>query len=147
MSTDQNTLSKDAQIEGTRTKAKASKEMLAFDNPNPERDYTIRIETHEFTCICPVTGHPDFATLKLEYIPDALCVELKSYKLYLWSYRDEGAYHEAVTNRILNDLVQLLDPRFMRLTAKFNVRGGVYTDVIAEHRKSGWLNNEPVNLP
>ena len=135
------------QISETRTPVVASTEMLAFPNPHSERDYTIRIETSEFTCICPVTGHPDFATLKLEYIPDASCVELKSYKLYLWSYRDQGAYHESVTNQILNDLVKLLDPRFMRLTAKFNVRGGVYTDVIAEHRQAGWSNNSPVHLP
>jgi 7-cyano-7-deazaguanine reductase len=135
------------QIALSRETAQASKMMLSFANPHPERDYTIRIETHEFTCICPVTGHPDFASLKLEYIPDQNCVELKSYKLYLWSYRDQGAYHEAVTNLILNDLVQLLDPRFMRLTAKFNVRGGVYTDVIAEHRHPDWSINEPVNLP
>lgn len=138
---------KNEQITQSRTTVQASKTMLAFPNPHPERDYTIRIETHEFTCICPVTGHPDFASIKLEYIPDATCVELKSYKLYLWSYRDQGAYHEAVTNLILNDLVKLLDPRFMRLTAKFNVRGGVYTDIVAEHRKEAWSISEPVRLP
>ncbi|MBT8141892.1 MAG: NADPH-dependent 7-cyano-7-deazaguanine reductase QueF [Gammaproteobacteria bacterium] len=136
-----------AQIEASRNRTKAASEMLAFENPHPQRDYTIRIETHEFTCICPVTGHPDFASLKLEYIPDQKCVELKSYKLYLWSYREQGAYHEAVTNQILNDLVSLLDPRFMRLSAKFNVRGGVYTDVIAEHRQKGWVTNPAVKLP
>ena len=135
------------QITQSRQALESSKTMLAFPNPHSERDYTIRIETHEFTCICPVTGHPDFASLKLEYIPDQSCVELKSYKLYLWSYRDQGAYHEAVTNLILNDLVELLNPRFMRLTTKFNVRGGVYTDVIAEHRQAGWSISEPVNLP
>ncbi len=135
------------QISASRNKEDSSKVMLAFPNPNPERDYTIRIETHEFTCICPVTGHPDFATIKLEYIADKSCVELKSYKLYLWTYREQGAYHEAVTNTILNDLVDLLDPRFMRLTAKFNVRGGVYTDVIAEHQQKNWLPSQLVNLP
>ena len=135
------------QITTSRNKEDASKVMLAFPNPHPERDYTIRIETHEFTCICPVTGHPDFATIKLEYIADKSCVELKSYKLYLWSYRDLGAYHEAVTNTILNDLVKLLDPRFMRLTAKFNVRGGVYTDVIAEHQQNNWSAPMRVDLP
>jgi 7-cyano-7-deazaguanine reductase len=139
--------SKNDQITQSRSKAAPVKTMLAFPNPHPERDYTVRIETHEFTCMCPVTGHPDFATLKLEYIPDASCVELKSYKLYLWSYRDQGAYHEAVSNLILNDLVKLLDPRFIRLTAKFNVRGGVYTDVIVEHQQSGWVANKPVLLP
>ena len=135
------------QINTSRNKEDASKVMLAFPNPHPERDYTIRIETHEFTCICPVTGHPDFATIKLEYIADKSCVELKSYKLYLWSYRDLGAYHEAVTNTILNDLVKLLDPRYMRLTAKFNVRGGVYTDVIAEHQQKNWSAPVRVDLP
>jgi len=140
-------VSKNDQITQSRSKVGPSKSMLAFPNPHPERDYTVRIETHEFTCMCPVTGHPDFATLKLEYIPDTSCVELKSYKLYLWSYRDQGAYHEAVSNLILNDLVALLNPRFMRLTAKFNVRGGVYTDVIVEHQKPGWKPNSPVQLP
>ena len=90
----------------------------------------------EFTCLCPKTGQPDFATLLLEYVPDAACVELKSLKLYVWSYRNEGAFHEAVTNRILDDLVQLMKPRFIRLTAEFNVRGGIYTTVVAEHRQS-----------
>ena len=111
----------------------ASKELDVFPNPKPARDYTIRIETPEFTCLCPKTGQPDFATLELEYIPNELCVELKSWKLYLWSYRDEGAFHEAVTNRILDDLVDALSPRYARLTAVFNVRGGVYTTVEAEY--------------
>ena len=110
-----------------------SKELEVFPNPKPARDYTIRIETPEFTCLCPKTGQPDFAHLELEYVPDELCVELKSWKLYLWSYRDEGAFHEAVTNRILDDLVAVLSPRFARLTATFNVRGGVYTAVEAEY--------------
>ena len=113
----------------------------------PERDYTIRIDTPEFTCLCPKTGQPDFATLNIEYVPDKLCVELKSYKLYVWSFRDEGAFHEAVTNTILDDLVKATAPRFMRLTAEFNVRGGVYTTVVAEHRQAGWAAPEQVNLP
>jgi 7-cyano-7-deazaguanine reductase len=101
----------------------------------------------EFTCLCPKTGQPDFATLRLEYVPNSLCVELKSLKLYIWSFRDEGAFHEAVTNRILDDLVRLLSPRFMRLTAEFNVRGGIYTTVVAEHRQAGWQANPAVVLP
>ena len=111
-----------------------SKDLDTFPNPKPSRDYTIRIDSPEFTCLCPKTGQPDFATIKLEYIPDACCVELKSWKLYLWSYRDEGAFHEAVTNRILDDLVAAIQPRHARLEAVFNVRGGVYTTVVAEHR-------------
>lgn len=101
----------------------------------------------EFTCLCPKTGQPDFATLHLEYVPDATCVELKSLKLYVWSYRSEGAFHEAVTNRILDDLVAVLKPRFARLAADFNVRGGIYTTVVAEHRKPGWKSAPPVALP
>lgn len=116
----------------------ASTELEVFPNPKSSRDYTIRIETPEFTCLCPKTGQPDFATLLLEYIPDQRCVELKSWKLYLWSYRDQGGFHEDLSNRILDDLVAALDPRFMRLTAEFNVRGGVYTTVVAEHRAEGW---------
>ncbi len=112
-----------------------SKQLETFDNPMPERDYTIRIEIPEFTCLCPKTGQPDFATLDLEYVPDQQCVELKSLKLYVWAYRDEGAFHEKVTNTILDDLVAATSPRFMRLTAKFNVRGGIYTTVVAEHRQ------------
>lgn len=96
------------------------------------------MEIPEFTCLCPVTGQPDFAVLSLEYVPDRLCVELKSLKLYVWSYRNEGAFHEAVANRILDDLVKAVRPRYMRLTAKFNVRGGIYTSVVVEHRKRGW---------
>lgn len=109
-----------------------------FPNPAPERDYLIHMEIPEFTCLCPMTGQPDFAVLYLDYVADKKCVELKSLKLYIWSYRNEGAYHEAVTNKILNDLVGLLEPRFMRLTAKFYVRGGIFTTVVAEHRKEGW---------
>ncbi|MSQ64508.1 MAG: NADPH-dependent 7-cyano-7-deazaguanine reductase QueF [Betaproteobacteria bacterium] len=115
-----------------------SKRLQTFANPSPRRDYRICMEIAEFTCLCPMTGQPDFATLSLEYIPDRLCVELKSLKLYVWSYRNQGAFHEAVTNRILEDLVKATRPRFMRLTAKFNVRGGIYTSVIAEHRMRGW---------
>jgi 7-cyano-7-deazaguanine reductase len=123
-----------------------SKDLETFANPAPERDYTIRIRVPEFTCLCPKTGQPDFATLHLEYVPDALCVELKSLKLYIWSFRDEGAFHEAVTNRILGDLVVACQPRFMRLRAEFNVRGGVYTDVVVEHRQHGWEPAPAVDL-
>ena len=124
-----------------------SKNLETFENPHPDRDYSIHIHTPEFTCLCPKTGQPDFALLDLDYVPDALCVELKSFKLYIWSYRDEGAFHEAVTNRILDDLVAATRPRFMRLTAKFNVRGGVYTTVVAEHRQAGWNPPPKVELP
>ena len=124
-----------------------SKNLETFENPHPDRDYSIHIHTPEFTCLCPKTGQPDFALLDLDYVPDALCVELKSFKLYIWSYRDEGAFHEAVTNRILDDLVAATRPRFMRLTAKFNVRGGVYTTVVAEHRQPGWNPPPKVELP
>ena len=124
-----------------------SKDLETFPNPQPERDYTIRIRVPEFTCLCPKTGQPDFATLHLEYVPDARCVELKSLKLYVWSFRDEGAFHEAVTNRMLADLVAVCQPRFMRLRAEFSVRGGIYTDVVVEHRQSGWQPPAPVTLP
>lgn len=124
-----------------------SKTLETFENPSPQRDYTIRMRIPEFTCLCPKTGQPDFATLYLEYVPDRLCVELKSLKLYVWSYRDEGAFHEAVTNRILGDLVAATAPRFMRLSAEFNVRGGIYTTVVVEHRAGGWQPAAPVALP
>ena len=124
-----------------------SKELETFENPEPGRDYTIRIRVPEFTCLCPKTGQPDFATLHIEYVPDRLCVELKSLKLYVWSFREEGAFHEAVTNRILDDLARAVEPRFMRLTAEFNVRGGIYTTVVAEHRAEGWRAPEAVALP
>ncbi len=104
-----------------------------FENPNPERDYTVRLEIPEFTCLCPKTGQPDFATLHLEYIPGRYCIELKSLKLYVWAYREVGAFHEAVTNQILGDLAAAAEPRYMRLTAHFNVRGGIGTTVEAEH--------------
>lgn len=118
-----------------------------FPNPEPGRDYTIRMRIPEFTCLCPRTGQPDFATLELDYVPDERCVELKSLKLYVWSFRDRGVFHEAVTNEIANRLVALLDPRFLRLTARFNVRGGIETAVVAEHRKPGWSAPPPVALP
>lgn len=115
-----------------------SKQLETFTNPNPENDYVIRVRIPEFTCLCPKTGQPDFATLLIEYIPEHLCVELKSLKLYIWTFRQIGAFHEAVTNEILTDLRDLLEPRFMRVTADFNVRGGIYTSVIAEHRRADW---------
>ncbi len=127
--------------------AKPSETLETFPNPTPERDYTIHFSIPEFTCLCPKTGQPDFATLEIDYIPDALCVELKSLKLYIWSYRDKGAFHEAVTNRILADLSSATAPRFMRITAKFNVRGGIYTTIVAEHKKEGWELPAEINLP
>ena len=123
-----------------------SKKLETFPNPAPQRDYLVHIEVPEFTCLCPLTGQPDFATLILEYVPDRRNVELKALKLYVWSYRDEGAFHEAVTNRILDDLVTVLSPRFARLTAKWYVRGGLFTTVIAEHRKKGWKPPLQVDL-
>ncbi|MDX8378602.1 MAG: preQ(1) synthase [Gallionella sp.] len=116
----------------------AAKALETFPNPNSSRDYHIQMEIPEFTCLCPKTGQPDFATLILDYIADQQCVELKSLKLYMCSFREEGHFHEDVTNRILDDLVRATAPRFMRLTAKFNVRGGIFTNVIAEHRQNGW---------
>jgi 7-cyano-7-deazaguanine reductase len=124
-----------------------SARLETFSNPAPERDYTIRMTIPEFSCVCPKTGQPDFATLKLEYVPDERCVELKSLKLYIWSFRSRGAYHEAVTNEILGALVEATDPRFMRLLAKFNVRGGIYTTVVAEHRRPGWAAAAPLARP
>jgi len=118
-----------------------------FPNPTPARDYTIRIRIPEFTCLCPRTGQPDFAELSLEYVAADRCVELKSLKLYIWSFRDRGAFHEAVTNEILTTLVDATEPRFMRLTGTFNVRGGLYTSVVAEYRKPGWTAAPPVTLP
>ncbi len=124
----------------------ATKNLETFPNPNPGRDYHIHMEIPEFTCLCPKTGQPDFATLFLDYIADAKCVELKSLKLYIWSFRNEGHFHEDVTNRILDDLVAAIQPRFMRLTAKFYVRGGIFTNVIAEHRQPGWKPQSVVDL-
>jgi len=119
------------------------KTLESFDNPHPDRDYIIEIETAEFTCLCPKTGQPDFATIYLEYVPNLRCVELKSLKLYFWSFRDEGAFHEKVTNKILDDLVRAIAPRYMQVEATFNVRGGVYTTVKAEYRQPGWQPPPP----
>ena len=125
----------------------AAASLELFDNPNPDRDYTIRVRIPEFTCLCPKTGQPDFATLTLDYVPDRQCIELKSLKIYIWSYRDQGAFHEAVTNKILDDLAAACAPRYMRITAEFNVRGGLYTNVVAEHRARGWQAPATVHLP
>ena len=118
-----------------------------FENPAPQRDYTIEIAIPEFTCLCPKTGQPDFAHLDLSYVPDARCVELKSLKLYIWSFRDTGAFHEAVTNAILDDIVAACRPRYARLRARFNVRGGTYPTIVVDHRQSGWTPAPAVNLP
>ncbi len=118
-----------------------------FPNPAADRDYTIRMTVPEFTCLCPKTGQPDFATLELEYVADARCVELKSLKLYVWSFRDRGAFHEAVTNEILAYLVAATQPRYMKLSARFNVRGGIYTTIVVTHRKAGWTPEPVVSLP
>jgi 7-cyano-7-deazaguanine reductase len=115
-----------------------SRQLETFPNPNPARDYLVHIELPEFTCLCPLTGQPDFAALLLQYVPDRRNVELRSLKLYVWSYRDRGAFHEAVTNQVLDDLKAALQPRFIRLTSRWNVRGGITTTVVAEHRKRGW---------
>ena len=122
-------------------------DLETFANPAADRDYTIRMQIPEFTCLCPRTGQPDFATLDLEYVPDRLCVELKSLKLYIWSFRDRGAYHEAVTNEMADHLRATLQPRFLRLTARFNVRGGIDTTVVAERRQQGWQAPAAVTLP
>jgi 7-cyano-7-deazaguanine reductase len=118
-----------------------------FPNPSPERDYTIRMTMPEFTCLCPKTGQPDFATLKLEYVPEQHCIELKSLKLYIWSFRNRGCFHEAVTNEMLGHFVSSIAPRFMRLTAEFLVRGGIYTTVVAQHQATGWKPPSEVTLP
>jgi 7-cyano-7-deazaguanine reductase len=122
-------------------------QLETFANPATDRDYTIRMQIPEFTCLCPRTGQPDFATLDLEYVPDRMCVELKSLKLYIWSFRDRGAYHEAVTNEIADHLQATLQARFLRLTARFNVRGGIYTTVVAERRQNAWAAQAAVTLP
>ena len=131
---------------GSGPRQAPAKTLETFPNPNPGRDYAIRMEIPEFTCLCPKTGQPDFATLHLEYVPDARCVELKSLKLYVWSFRDEGKFHEAVTNEILDDLVAATRPRYMRLTAEFFVRGGIYTTVEADYRMKGGKAPERVDL-
>jgi 7-cyano-7-deazaguanine reductase len=128
-------------------KRAASKALDTFPNPNESRDFAIHMRIPEFTCLCPKTGQPDFATLFLDYVADRKCVELKSLKLYIWSFRNEGAFHEAVTNRILEDLVAALDPRFLRLTARFYVRGGIFTTVVAEHRQPKWRGTAPAFDP
>ena len=117
--------------------AKPKKALDTFPNPNPARDFAIHMRIPEFTCLCPKTGQPDFATIRIRYVPDQTCVELKSLKLYLWSYRDEGAFHEAVTNRIADDLIAVLAPRYLEVEGDFYVRGGISTKVKVEHRKSG----------
>jgi 7-cyano-7-deazaguanine reductase len=124
-----------------------SSQIETFSNPDPDHDYTIRMRINEFTCLCPRTGQPDFATLLLEYVPDRLCLELKSLKLYIWSFRDRGAFHEAVTSEIIDHLAGSVTPRFMRLTARFNVRGGIRTRIIAERRAAHWRAPEAVVLP
>lgn len=125
----------------------ASRNLDTFPNPKPDRDFTIRIEIPEFTCLCPMTGQPDFAHLTLEYVPKDACVELKSLKLYIWSYREEGAYHEAVTNQILDDIIAATAPNFARLTAEFNVRGGTYPTIVVEHIDPAWEPPLKVELP
>lgn len=112
-----------------------SRSLETFPNPNPERDYEIAFEAPEFTCLCPMTGQPDFATIRIRYVPDAKCVELKSLKLYFWSFRDEGTFHEAVTNRIANDLIAAIDPRFLEVEGDFYIRGGIKTKVKVTHTK------------
>ncbi|KAF3981986.1 MAG: NADPH-dependent 7-cyano-7-deazaguanine reductase QueF [Methylococcales symbiont of Hymedesmia sp. n. MRB-2018] len=124
-----------------------SKNIDTFDNPKPERDFTIRIDIPEFTCLCPMTGQPDFATITIEYVPNKLCIELKALKLYMWSFREQGSFHEAVTNEMLDDIVKVTSPNFIRIRAEFNVRGGIYTSVIAEHKDDNWKAPELVNLP
>ena len=124
-----------------------SKELHVFSNPAPERDYLIQFQVPEFTCNCPLTGQPDFAHFTIEMVADKVCIELKSLKLYFWSYRNEGAFHEKVTNTILDDIVATAEPRFVRITAKWNVRGGIWTTVVAEHRQKGWKPAAPVALP
>jgi 7-cyano-7-deazaguanine reductase len=127
-------------------KHQPNKKLETFDNPNSERDFVIKIDIPEFTCLCPKTGQPDFATITLEYIADKKCVELKSLKMYIWSFRDEGAFHEAVTNQILDDLVKATAPRFMRVSGIFNVRGGIYTTVKCEYQQDDWNASTPVHL-
>lgn len=118
--------------------SKPATDLPVFANPAPGRDYLVHIECPEFTCLCPLTGQPDFATLVLDYIPDKLNLELKGLKLYFWSFRDQGVFHEAVTNQIVDQMVARIRPRYLRLTAKWYVRGGLFTTVVAEHRKRGW---------
>lgn len=127
--------------------SKPSRDLETFPNPQTDRDYTIRMKIPEFTCLCPKTGQPDFATLYLEYVPKSRCVELKALKLYLWSFREEGGFHEAMTNKIVDDLVAVTEPSFLRLRAQWYVRGGIYTDVVVEHRDPSWLAPRRIRLP
>ncbi len=127
----------------TKMPTRPRKTLETFPNPSPRRDYEIRFDCPEFTCLCPMTGQPDFATIRILYVPDRLCVELKSLKLYLWSYRNEGAFHEAVTNRILDDLVSALQPRKMTVEGDFLVRGGIHTTVSARHEKRAGAAGRP----
>lgn len=124
-----------------------SRKLETFPNPEPARDYVVHIEIPEFTCLCPLTGQPDFAHLTVDYIPEKKNLELRALKLYMWSYRNDGVYHEAVTNKILNDMVSATRPRFMRLTARWYVRGGIFTTVVAEHRAKSWKPAPKVDLP
>jgi 7-cyano-7-deazaguanine reductase len=126
--------------------SKPSKKLDTFPNPSPKRDYLVHFDIPEFTCLCPLTGQPDFATFIIDYIPDTLNVELKSLKLYMWAYRDEGAFHEKVTNAILDDVVKATAPRYIKVTAKWYVRGGIFTNVVVEHRKKGWKPQPRVEL-
>jgi 7-cyano-7-deazaguanine reductase len=128
-------------------RSKPTKQLDVFDNPAPQRDYTLRFDIPEFTCLCPLTGQPDFAHVTIEMVPDKLCVELKSLKMYVWSYRDEGAFHEKVTNAVLDDLVKAARPRFVRVDAQWNVRGGIDTGVVVEYRKPGWKPAPRIDLP
>src|SRR6201991_313415 len=124
-----------------------SRDLQVFPNPSPKRDYVIQFQIPEFTCNCPLTGQPDFAHFTIDMVCDKLCVELKSLKMYMWSYRNQGAFHEKVTNDIVDDIVKATDPRFIRITAKWYVRGGIYTNVVAEHRKKGWKPQPTIDLP
>ena len=124
-----------------------SKALQVFPNPSAKRDYVIQFQVPEFTCHCPLTGQPDFAHFTIDMVADQLCIELKSLKMYMWSFRNEGAFHEKVTNDIVDDIVRATRPRFIRITAKWYVRGGIYTNVVAEHRKKGWKPQASVELP
>jgi 7-cyano-7-deazaguanine reductase len=126
--------------------SRPSKKLETFPNPNPDRDYVIHMKIPEFTCLCPMTGQPDFAVLTLDYIADHRCVELKSLKQYIWSFRNVGAFHEAVTNQMLDDIVKALSPRHAKLKAQFNVRGGIFTTIVAAHTKPGWKFSEPLTF-
>ena len=126
--------------------SRPARKLDTFANPAPQRDYHIHMQIPEFTCVCPLTGQPDFATVTVDYIADRKCVELKSLKLYMWSFRDVGAFHERVSNEILDDIVQAVAPRFARVTTRWYVRGGIFTNIVAEHRKRGWKSAPRVDL-